>query len=72
MDSTIRPIGEWAPIDAERLHFLEGLVPPRDWADLTTRRVALTGTPCDGCAVGLRSLLERRGMCDAGTPGPVG
>lgn len=36
MDSSTTPIGEWAPIYAERLHFLEGLIPPGDWADPTS------------------------------------
>jgi len=40
MESTIMPIGEWAPIYAERLHFLDGLVPPGDWADPTSDRGA--------------------------------
>lgn len=36
MDATTTPVGEWAPIYAERLHFIDGLVGPVDWTDKTS------------------------------------
>ena len=40
MDTTTTPVGEWAPIYAERLHVIEGVVPPVDWSDSTSDRGA--------------------------------
>ena len=70
MDTTKTPVGEWAPIYAERLHFIEGLVPPVDWSDSTSdggARMAAWGMAPFGEPESTDTVSEERDI-----PGPHG